>query len=417
MIHRITQHINVLKSDQTFNLGTFFFLYIAQAIPMSFFSTSIQVVMRQENYSLSAIALLQIIKLPWILKFLWSPMVDRYCNTYNGYKRCIIFFEITYALLVLSTGFFDIGDHFYLILGLVILALSASATQDIATDALAVLSFKREDKSLINSMQSMGSFGGALIGSGLLLLALQHYGWSTVVPGLSLFVIMAMIPLLFNKKIIITPKKESQRARWSDFIWFFTRKSIWKQIGFLVLYYSSIIGTLSVLRPYLVDLGYSMKEIGIMSGVIGTAAAFITSFIAGFIVRRIGRERARLWFSIYILLTALYFIVLSYETPSRWELYLGIVLLWSSYGMATIVVYTTAMDAVRPGKEGTDFTIQTVLTHLSGLVMAVVSGAIADHLGYNGLFIFEASLATLSVVYILVFFRKKETIIISSHEC
>lgn len=81
-----------------------------------------------------------------------------------------------------------------------------------------------------------------------------------------------------------------------------------------------------------------------------------------------------------------------------------------SYGMATIVVYTTAMDCVRPGREGTDFTVQTVITHLSGMLMAILSGKIADHTGYHGLFFFEVSLALLSLVYILTVFRKeKET--------
>lgn len=50
-------------SRKTLNLSTFFCLYIAQAIPMSFFSTAIQVLMRQADYSLSSIALLQLIKL------------------------------------------------------------------------------------------------------------------------------------------------------------------------------------------------------------------------------------------------------------------------------------------------------------------------------------------------------------------
>lgn len=88
-------------SRKTLNLSTFFCLYIAQAIPMSFFSTAIQVLMRQADYSLSSIALLQLIKLPWILKFLWAPLIDRHCITLKDYKRCIITSEIVYALLIL----------------------------------------------------------------------------------------------------------------------------------------------------------------------------------------------------------------------------------------------------------------------------------------------------------------------------
>ena len=78
-------------------------------------------------------------------------------------------------------GLLDIQTDLYLIIGLVFLSLIASATQDIATDTLAVLSFGKSDKSLVNSMQSMGSFGGTLIGTGILLLVLQHYGWHVVV--------------------------------------------------------------------------------------------------------------------------------------------------------------------------------------------------------------------------------------------
>ena len=394
-------------SRKTLNLSTFFCLYIAQAIPMSFFSTAIQVLMRQADYSLSSIALLQLIKLPWILKFLWAPLVDRHCITLKDYKRCIITSEIVYALLILLVGLLDIQTDLYLIIGLVFLSLIASATQDIATDTLAVLSFGKSDKSLVNSMQSMGSFGGTLIGTGILLLVLQHYGWHVVIPCLCVFVLLAIIPLLKNKHMKIIPKEPSKRAQFTDFIWFFARRNIWKQIGFLLLYYASIIGILSVLRSYLVDLGYSMKEIGIMIGIGGTGAAFASSFLAGLLVRKIGRYHSRILFAIFILLTTLYFMCISWTVPSFSMLCLGIVLLWSAYGMATIVVYTTSMDCVRKGCEGTDFTIQTVLTHLSGLLIAFLSGEVADRTGYHGLFIFEVILASISLIYIFYFFRKE----------
>jgi MFS family permease len=205
-------------SRKTLNLGTFFCLYIAQAIPMSFFSTAIQVLMRQADYSLSSIALLQLIKLPWILKFLWAPLIDRHCITMKDYKRCIISSEIVYALLILLVGLLDIQTDLYLIIGLVFLSLVASATQDIATDTLAVLSFDKRDKSLVNSMQSMGSFGGTLIGTGVLLLVLQHYGWHAVIPCLCIFVLLAVIPLLKNKRMKMTVKESAKRARLTDYM-------------------------------------------------------------------------------------------------------------------------------------------------------------------------------------------------------
>ena len=67
----------------------------------------------------------------------------------------------------------------------------------------------------------------------------------------------------------------------------------------------------------------------------------------------------------------------------------GVALLWSAYGMSTVVIYTISMDNIRPGREGTDFTLQIVITHLSSLIIAVSSGKIAHAIGYNGLFMIE----------------------------
>ena len=75
--------------------------------------------------------------------------------------------------------------------------------------------------------------------------------------------------------------------------------------------------------------------------------------------------------------------------------------------MATIVVYTSSMECVRSGREGTDFTVQTVLTHLSGIIMAALSGSVAQHMGYHGLFATEVLIALVSLVYIILFFSKK----------
>jgi MFS family permease len=389
----------------------FFCLYIAQSIPSSFFATALQVMMREANYSLATIGLLQLVKLPWVVKFLWSPLVDRHCLTGRDFRRCIVVSEIVYAIFIILAGHLNVTDNLYLSIFMVMLSLVASATQDIATDALAILMHRGRDKSMVNSMQSMGSFGGALIGSGVLLLVLHRFGWHAVTPFLGVFVLLMLIPLLRRKDLNIAQKDVRQRARLTDFASFFIQRGIWRQIGFLLLYYASIIGILSMMRPWLVDLGYSMKEIGVMSGIIGTSSAFCASFGAGFIVRRIGIFTARILFACFILLTTLYFLgLVMLGTPTTAMLYGGIVLMWMSYGMATIVVYTSAMECVRPGREGTDFTVQTVLTHLSGIIMAGLSGAVADHFGYHGLFLAEVIIASISLVYIILLFRKPHAV-------
>lgn len=395
--------------NASFNLGTFFLLYIAQSIPMTFFSTAIQVIMREAEFSYSSIAMLQIVKLPWVLKFLWAPIIDRSCVTLNDYKKAIISSELVYAILIIIVGLLDTTDDFILILCLVFMSLVASATQDIATDSLAILSFKNKDKSRVNSMQSMGSFGGVIIGSGFLLIVLNKYGWNAVLHCLAGFVIIAAIPLLFNRNLKVEKAEPKQRAKLTDFIWFFGQKSIWRQIGFLALYYASTIGLLSILRPYLVDLGYTKSEIGVLFGIIGSSVAFFSSYFSGIFIRRIGIYAARITIALFSLFTAVYFFGVTsiYDIPSTMLLVAGIIFVWISYGMSTVVVYTTSMNCVREGKEGTDFTIQTVITHFSGLLAALISGRFADLMGLRTMFGFEVFLASLSLIYILYIFKKE----------
>ncbi len=407
-MHWIERLVTSHTEGKRWSLFTFFCLYIAQTLPSTFFATALQVTMRQATYSLSAIALLQLVKLPWVLKFLWSPLVDKHCTTLAGYRRCIFVSEGIYALLILLAGFLDLHTDLYWIVGLVFLSLVASATQDIATDALAVLTFPRQDKGLVNSMQSLGSFSATLLGSGVLLALLQKVGWHAVLPCLAAFVLLALVPLRQNRQLQLQPQAPSSPVSKADFLWFFTRKSIWPQIGFLLLFYAGLIGSLSILRPYLVDLGYSMKQIGLMSGIFGSAAACVASLLSGFLVRRWGSFQARRVVACCSVLATGYLYVVTQSTPSYAQILVGLLLIWFCYGLSTVVVYTTAMNQVRPGREGTDFTVQTVLTHLSGVVVALISGKVADAFGYHQLFLFETMLTGLSAVYVFLLFKRSK---------
>jgi len=116
----------------------------------------------------------------------------------------------------------------------------------------------------------------------------------------------------------------------------------------------------------------------------------------GFIVKKAGRKLSMHLFLLLSLTAALWFWFLTRTTPSLTSLYIGIGLLWGSYGLSTVAIYTTSMDMVRKGREGTDFTIQIVITHLSSLILAVSSGKIGDLVGYNGLFTIEVFLCLLT---------------------
>lgn len=397
--------MNREKLDKFFVL---FSLYIAQSVPMSFFSTVVPVIMRQEHYSLQSIGLLQLIKLPWIFKFLWAPLIDRNAGDLKQYRKWIIGSELFYAAVIIAIGVLNLQFDFKLIIILMIIAFIASATQDIATDAYAILIMKKEERSFGNSMQSSGSFIGALAGSGLLLIVYHFFGWTILLHCLALFALIALIPLILYKKRQPVVEKKGSPIQMKDLYLFFVAPGMVKRVVLLVFYYSGIIGILTMLKPYLVDLGYSIKEIGFMSGIAGTSIAALSALLAGFLINKFGRRNSVIGFSLISIIATSYIWLISLGSPTTPFIYGAIFLIWGTYGLLTVAVYTISMDMVRPGREGTDFTIQIVITHLSSLIIAVSSGKIADSISYSGLFLIEVFLCIATFIAVFYLYPKKK---------
>ena len=311
-------------------------LYVAQSIPMSFFSTVVPVIMRQEQYSLQSIGLLQLIKLPWILKFLWAPLVDNTSKNTKDYKRWIIYSEIFYAIVIICTGFLSLKTDFKLILFFMVLAFIGSATQDIATDAFAILSLKKDERGIGNSIQSSGSFIGTLVGSGVMLIIYHYFGWQYLLMALGVFVMLATAPVCTYKKLE-EKKPETTKVSMKDIKLFFTQKGIGKRVLVLSFFYSGIIGILAMLKPFLVDLGYNVKEIGFMAGIYGTAAGAVSTFAASYLIKRKKIIGSAFILNIFMITTAVYFLTLTYSTPSTLALYVGLTLLLSLDVLAIVV--------------------------------------------------------------------------------
>jgi MFS family permease len=396
-----------MRNSEIKKYYTLLSLYLAQSIPMSFFSTVIPVIMRMENYSLESIGYIQLIKLPWILKMLWAPLVDKTSKNKRHYRRWIITSEAFYALIIMSIGYLNLQTDFTTIIVLMVIAFTASATQDIATDAFAILILNKNERSLGNSMQSAGSFIGTMMGSGVLLIIYHYFGWLWLLRSLGLFVLFALVPVsLYNARNGNEIDRSTKNVSPLEFIYFFRQKKIGAHLLLLFLFYSGIIGILTMIKPYFVDLGYDIKEIGIISGIFGTACGVIMTIPAGFLLRKKGITKAVWIFPVINVLVATFFFGLTYTNHALWLVYLGVALLWGAYAMSSVFVYTMSMHVVRKGREGTDFTIQIVITHLSSLVIAIMSGKVADALTYRGLFAIEIGLGILILALLPFIFRK-----------
>lgn len=387
-----------MDNNKVINLSTFFCLYLARAIPSTFIMTALQVTMRQHHIGLATIGLLSLVRLPWSLKFAWAPLIDRHCVTMGDFKKLLISTELVFALAIIIVGCLDVTKNLPIIIALVLISTFCASVQNVTSDTLAVNAFSRGDHSAVTSMKSMGRYVGRILGGGFFIMFLHSYGWHVVVPLLGFFALLLVIPVTLNKHIVVREHKHRKRAGFQDLLNFFTRREVWPQVVFLVLFFAGFDGIMVMLKPWMVDMGYNMREIGLYNGVIGTSVAFVMALFAGWWVKRVGVRTARCLVATAALAVPVYFLALTFLTPSLPLVLTGIILLRAVEASAAVTLYASSMDFVREGREGTDFTVQVVIVHTSGALLAVVAGGVGQWLDYRGLCLIELALAVVTLV-------------------
>ncbi|NJK97145.1 MAG: MFS transporter [Bacteroidales bacterium] len=220
---------------------------------------------------------------------------------------------------------------------------------------------------------------------------------------LAAFVLIALLPLILSK---IDDEKPTQppvetRVKFTDIFKFFRTKGTGRWVLVLAIYYSGILGILALLKPWMVDLGYSVKEIAFMVGIYGTGCGAAGAFVAGFIVKFLGQRKSMILFSCYSLFAASLFLYLNYTTISKADLYAAIAILWTAYSMSSVLIYTVSMGKTRKGKEGTDYSIQIVISHLQGILIAMLAGKTYDLFGPKTLMLAETTMASLVVIIVI----------------
>jgi len=179
-------------------LGLLMGLYFSQGLPFGFFVQSLPVLMREQNVSLESIGLTSLLAIPWALKCFWAPWIDRKTSGRLGARRSwIIPLQMLSALLLFALAWAEPSDSLSWILAGVFLINLLAATQDIATDALAVDILPHEERGLGNGIQVGAYRFGMILGGGVLLMWLDVLGWRWSFWLMSLMLILSSI-LLFT---------------------------------------------------------------------------------------------------------------------------------------------------------------------------------------------------------------------------
>ena len=362
--------------------------------------------MRQEGISLQVIGALPLLAIPVMLKFLWSPLIDRYGFTRWGhYRFWIIWLQLLVIFTVIGLGFFGIKKNFIvLLLGLLSLSL-LSSSQDIATDALAVGLLEPQERGLGNAIQTSGNYMGAVIGGGGMLILLSQWGWRATLLTMASIMLVALIPIFLHQERIKKPSKAHiTKPALKNLIDFCRYPGIGRWLLMLVFYSSGSMMATTMFRPLLVDIGLSLPEIGWLLGVVSYSAGILGAIVAGLLIAPLGRKRSLILFGLLRAIAISTYLLPAFGVTNLPVLYLVAISVQISISMATTPLYTVMMDKSNLETAGTDYTMQNSIVHLGGIVAAAMSGVIVRMVGYRGVFATSIVVSIIGVVLIAKMF-------------
>lgn len=379
-------------------------LYFSQGLPFGFFTQALPVWMRQSGMDLTLIGLSSLLALPWGLKFLWAPLVDRHGHPRLGRRRgWILPLQLSAAALIVVLGLFDFDGNSAR--GLILLLASGmfltnllAATQDIATDGLAVDLLSSRERGLGNGVQVAAYRVGMIVGGGALLMVLGRLGFSFSFYLMAGLLLIMTVPIALFREPPPAARSSTEPAdpvSLAAALHFLRRNGgkmfVWVlAIGFYK--FGDGFGS-AMVKPFLVDAGWSVAQIGAVVGTGGSVAGMVGALLGGALARK-GRLLALVVCGlVHAALMASYAFATGSAGPgdAAVDVVAGLLILEHlTGGMATVSLFTAMMDACEPRTGATDYTVQASVVVFASGAGAALSGFVAARYGYSAHFVTAA---------------------------
>ncbi|HKY90823.1 MAG TPA: MFS transporter [Nevskiaceae bacterium] len=364
-------------------LGLLTSLYFAQGVPYGFFTQALPVLLRERGLSLAAIGATSLLFLPWALKFLWAPLVDHT----GSRKHWILALQVATLAGALLLSTIDLEQSLLLVFAAMVVFSFLAATQDIATDGLAVRLLGPADRGLGNGIQVGAYRLGMIYGGGALLWIFAHSGWSTMFVGMAAALFVTCLPVL------LVPAREAGRmvepavrpsagvlvAGWMQ------RLRVPGFVPFIALICAYKFGDAmasALVGPFMHDAGLTKSEIALVKGTIGSTMGLAGAALGGFLAWRLGRRRALIACGVLQTSSLVLYVLCALDPADRNLIIAASTAEHLLGGMATVALFTLMMDASDPAHAGTDYTLLASAVVIVTGGAGILAGLIGDTFGY-----------------------------------
>lgn len=364
-------------------LGPLVVLYVGSGLPYGVVHELAPAWLITEGASLETVGLATLLGLPWTLKPLWAPAVDRYGRA--GTWICASLALVGLCCVALPS--LPIGPG---VAAALLLMAFGGATQDVAVDGHAAAVTPPALQGRLNGAR-VAAWRGAvlLVGGGGVALA-PTLGFP-VIYGLGAALCLGLAAFAFTLPARPRPASETTDY-WAALLAWLARPGGLVMVAFVLLYKLGDAALSPMVKPFWLHSGMSLVELGLFSTSLGAALTVIGALVGGEICTRAGLWPSLVGLGLVQAVTNLgYAAAAAY--PSREAVMAASVGESLGQGLGTAATLTLLMRLCEGEQTATRFALLTALAGLTRVLAGAVSGYGAARLGYTPYFALTFALA------------------------
>lgn len=384
-------------------------LGFASGLPLPLTSGTLQAWLTTAGVDIKMIGIFSIVGLPYTLKFLWSPFMDRFVPPFLGRRRGWMVCTQVALLAGIAVMAFISPQSMPLALGIIALCVAFfSASQDIVVDAYRTDVLPAQERGTGVAVFIFGYRIAFLVAGALALMMADRVGWQKTYVVMASLMILGMLGSFAGREPdgTIVPPKSMGEALWGPLKDFFSRKSAVVILLFIILYklgdaYAGALTTAFLIR----GVHFTLSELAVINKLIGIVATIAGALFGGTLMVKMGLFRSLWYFGILQTVSNFSFMVLAVIGKSYTAAIVAVAFENITGGMGSTAFVAFVMALCNKRFTATQFALLSSLAVLGRVVISPTSGYIVTYVGWAVFFLFTV-IAALPGLALLLYLKK-----------
>ncbi len=395
--------MNYLRHLADKKLLVILLLGFSSGLPLALVGSTLQAWYTTAGVDLVTIGALTLVGQPYVYKFIWAPLLDRFAFFNLDRRRSwILLMQAALVVALVLIAYSNPQFHPYWMAFLALMIATFSATQDIAVDAYRTDVLDSEAYGLGASFNSLGYRAAMLVSGALALVLADRLGWRITYLIMAGLIVLEMGVTYWAPKPKVALPTTLIQAVVEPFHEFIARPYAAILLLFIILYKLTDAFGLSLTTPFLIrGMGFSLLEIGTLAKSVSFVASILGTLVGGLLFAPLGMFRSLFYFGILQTLSNLVFMMLALKGKSY--VMMGAAMFAENFcsGLGSVAFVAFLMALCDKRFTATQFALFSALAAIGRVFVGPIAAAAAEQVGWPLFYVIATVLGAPALILLL----------------